>query len=326
MSFTIRSKPLAALWLTPLLLSVALPVAADLDVVFLIDTTGSMSGEIREAKERVKQLAEALREIRQGERVRIGVVAYRDRGDAFITRVSDLSEDVEVSYRFLASLRAEGGGDSPEDVLSGIASAIHEISWSPDLEAEHQVFLIGDAPPHLDYRDHHQPDDLIAEARARRIVINAIGCRSLSANGIGFFRRVAYATEGSYQHIGRVRAPGHGLAEVMLQAVAPAQEEQKDGSWSPVELYWRGHDPEARTDALLVRRAPTTGAAGETGGCELEVFLPAGAALAGPPQVSLGSEGLQVELTLSNGNGGRDSYAMSPCSPPATPIHISLGG
>jgi uncharacterized protein YegL len=324
MSFTARSRLLAMLWLMPLLMSVALPVSADLDVVFLLDTTGSMSGEIREAKERVKQLAEALREIRQGERVRIGVVAYRDRGDNYVTRVSDLSEDVEVSYSFLASLRAEGGGDGPEDVLSGIASAIHEISWSPDPATEHQVFLIGDAPPHLDYQDHHRPDDLIAEARDRRVVINAIGCRSLSAHGVRFFRRIAYATEGSYQHIGRVRAPGHGLADLMLQAVAPAQEEQKEASMSPVELYWRGHDPEARTDTLLVRRA--SGAADEAGECELEVFLPAGAALAGPPLVAVGSKGLQVELTLTAGDGGRDSYAMSPCSPPATPIHISLGG
>jgi uncharacterized protein YegL len=323
MSF-IRSRPLAVLWLAPLLLSVAVPASADLDVVFLLDTTGSMSSEIREAKERVKQLAEALREIRQGEQVRIGVVAYRDRGDTYIKKVSDLSEDVELSYSFLASLRAEGGGDSPEDVLSGIAAAIREISWSPDQKTEHQVFLIGDAPPHLDYKDHYQPDALIAEARGKRIVINAIGCRSLPANGVGFFRRVAYATEGSYQHIGRVRAPGHGLADLMLRAVAPTKDEQGEPTGSPVELYWRGHDPEARTDTLLVRRAPT--ADGDTGECVLEIFLPAGAALAAPPQVSIANQRLQVDLILTAGDGGRDSYAMSPCSPPATPIDITLGG
>jgi uncharacterized protein YegL len=305
-----------------LLLAVAGPASADLDVVFLLDTTGSMSGEIREAKERVRQLAEALREVRQGERVRIGVVAYRDRGDDFITRVSDLSEDVETSYGFLASLRADGGGDGPEDVLSGMAAAIHEMSWSQDPATEHQVFLIGDAPPHLDYPGHHQPDELINQARERRIVINAIGCRSLPANGISFFRRIAFATEGSYQHIGRVRAPGRGLADLMLQAVAPPEDEQSDPGASPVELYWRGHDPAARTDTLLVRRTPD-----DSGGeCTIEIFLPAGIALERPPQARLGSQGLQVELVLTTGDGGRDTYAMSPCSPPVTPIHISLGG
>ncbi len=97
---------------------------ADLDLVFLIDTTGSMGGEIQEAKERVRQIAEALSKQRPNQRLRIGVVAYRDRGDEYVTKVSRLDDRVEVSFAFLAALRADGGGDGPEDVVAGLLAAI----------------------------------------------------------------------------------------------------------------------------------------------------------------------------------------------------------
>lgn len=303
---------------------IALPVSADLDVVFLLDTTGSMSGEIREAKERVHQLAEALRAMREGEQVRFGVVAYRDKGDEYVTRVSPLSDDVEITFRFLAALRANGGGDGPEHVLAGLAAAIRDMNWNPEPGVERQAFLIGDAPPHLDYADGPRPERLIEEARAGRIVVNGIGCRSLSGNGIQFFRRIAYATEGSYQHIGRVRTPGSGLAEAMLRAVAPAEEKAARGE--PVELRWLESDHEAVSTFLLVELTDEEEIDEASSQCAMQVALPAGVGLTRPPWVSFGEGGLQVRLEVGPGGGGSEHFAMSPCVPPTTPIHVSLGG
>ena len=93
---------------TPVMLFVALlvamPAVADLDVVFVIDTTGSMSGELREVQERARQLAGSLAEARVGERLRYGVVAFRDRGDAYVTLLFDLNQDVGATDEFLAGL------------------------------------------------------------------------------------------------------------------------------------------------------------------------------------------------------------------------------
>src|SRR5213594_63931 len=77
--------------------------ASNHDVVFLLDTTGSMQGEIQEARERIRQIAQMLASGRREGAVRIGVVAFRDRGDVYVTRLSPLDPDVETSFRFLAS-------------------------------------------------------------------------------------------------------------------------------------------------------------------------------------------------------------------------------
>jgi len=293
---------------------------ADLDLVFLLDTTGSMSGEIREAKDRVRSLSEALRSSRPGERVRVGVVAYRDQGDAYVTQVSPLSDDVEVSYTFLATLTADGGGDGPEDVLAGIQTTLRDLRWDASPGTERQVFIIADAPPHLDYPKNPTPEALIDEARERRVVVNAIGCRSLSSDGIAFFRRFAYATEGSYQHIGRVRAGEGGLTQAMLTALAPAAPE--DSSRFPalrVEDLGPSSAPSAMPRGVQV--VPFTP---ETGGCGLQVEVPSGLAPRAAPVVRRGPDALHVELALTQGAGGVFRYALSECPPPSTPIRVSF--
>ncbi|WP_158502410.1 hypothetical protein [Vitiosangium sp. GDMCC 1.1324] len=77
----------------------------------------------------MRDLTEALRSFRPSERISVGVVAYRDRGDAYVTRASPLSPDINSSYTFLATLTADGGGDTPEDVLSGVHAALYNLSW-----------------------------------------------------------------------------------------------------------------------------------------------------------------------------------------------------
>src|SRR5687768_14824499 len=90
-----------------LFLMFAFPSAAraDLDLVFLVDTTGSMGGEIREAKDTIKQMSESITASRKGEVVRIGVIAFRDKGDDYVTKVSPLSRSVDDSFKFLSTLR-----------------------------------------------------------------------------------------------------------------------------------------------------------------------------------------------------------------------------
>jgi Mg-chelatase subunit ChlD len=314
----------------PLLIAVlaASPAAADLDVVFVLDTTGSMGGEIREVQERVRQLAVSLAEAREGERLRYGIVAYRDRGDEYVTLPFDLSDDVGAAERFLSSLRANGGGDGPESVVAAVAAGLHEMSWDRSDDVERQIFLIGDAPPHLDYHGEPTPDELVAEARRARIVINAIGCRSLPPQGVRFFRSLAYATEGSYQHIGRVEAARAGaLTEALGRSVIAASD---TAGGRELEVGWLAHT-DADSTGILVRQSGPGGVGQSREGdglepCTLEVRLPVGYALRYAPVVRLGSGRLWVELNLTEGPGGRDLYSLSECPPAATPISVSLGG
>jgi Mg-chelatase subunit ChlD len=70
-----------------------------IDVVFALDTTGSMSGLIEGAKQKIWSVASAMADGRPTPRIRIGLVGYRDRGDDYVTRTTDLTEDIDEVQR-----------------------------------------------------------------------------------------------------------------------------------------------------------------------------------------------------------------------------------
>jgi Mg-chelatase subunit ChlD len=145
------------------------------DVVFVLDTTGSMGGLIQTAKEKIWSIATTMASAQQTPEIRIGLVAYRDRGDSYVTRTVDLSDDLDSIYAALMDFEAGGGGDSPESVNEALYSAVHNMSWSQQDQAYQVIFLVGDAPPHMDYNEVRYPE-IIASALDKGIVINTIQC------------------------------------------------------------------------------------------------------------------------------------------------------
>ncbi len=79
-----------------------------IDAVFVLDTTGSMSGLIDGAKQKIWSIASQMASGRPSPRVRLGLVAYRDRGDAYVTQRFDLTDDLDAIYGHLMQLQAGG--------------------------------------------------------------------------------------------------------------------------------------------------------------------------------------------------------------------------
>ena len=148
------------------------------DVVFVLDTTGSMSGLIQTAKEKIWSIATTMASAQPTPEIRIGLVAYRDRGDAYVTKVVDLSSDLDSVYATLMDFQAGGGGDSPESVNKALNDAVNKMSWSQGEQAYQVVFLVGDAPPHMDYNEVRYPQ-IVAQAMEKGIVINTIQCGNM---------------------------------------------------------------------------------------------------------------------------------------------------
>jgi Mg-chelatase subunit ChlD len=148
------------------------------DVVFVLDTTGSMSGLIQTAKEKIWSIATTMASAQPTPEIRIGLVGYRDRGDQYVTRVLDLSSDLDSMYAQLMDFQADGGGDGPESVNKALYDAVHRMSWTQDEQAYRAVFLVGDAPPHMDYQDDVKYPEIVAAAEARGIVVNTVQCGS----------------------------------------------------------------------------------------------------------------------------------------------------
>jgi hypothetical protein len=115
------------------------------DLLFLIDTTGSMCGHITAAKEQVKSIVKDIKLAFLNEtEVRIAVVGYKDHSDKPNIQFLDFTPSVEDVHSFLNELTASGGGDAPEDVLGGIRQALN-ASWKQQTRC---IIHIGDAPPH----------------------------------------------------------------------------------------------------------------------------------------------------------------------------------
>jgi Mg-chelatase subunit ChlD len=145
--------------------------ARQVDVVFAVDTTGSMGGLIEGAKRTVWSIANHIRKTDPNASVRIGLVAYRDVTDDYVTRPFALTGDLDAVFAELSGYYAAGGGDTPEHVNAALDVALHRMAWRED--AKKLVFLVGDAPP-AD-RDGTPTFDVLArEAAEDHIVINAI--------------------------------------------------------------------------------------------------------------------------------------------------------
>ncbi len=116
-----------------------------LEIVFVFDSTGSMSRTIQDTKATISQMLAVLRSLVPD--ARIGIVTYRDRdkGGQYIVREVPLGSDFWRASNFVQVVSAEGGGDQPEDVRAGLRAAFSQ-RWRP--QARRVVVLAGDAPPH----------------------------------------------------------------------------------------------------------------------------------------------------------------------------------
>src|ERR1043165_4724434 len=147
-----------------------------MEMVFVLDTTGSMGGLLTGAKQRIWGIVNEVMQTSSVSSVKVGLVAYRDRGDQYITEVVPLTEDLDKVYSTLMDYEAQGGGDEAEDVRRALAEGVAKAGWSQPSQNHAQIlFLVGDAPPH-DYAD--EPDTLTTADLAVKqgIIVNTIQC------------------------------------------------------------------------------------------------------------------------------------------------------
>ncbi len=206
------------------------------EVVFVVDATGSMSGFIDSAKSRIWAIASQL--ARPGIALRVGLVAFRDRGDEFVTRVVALDDDIGAVEQSLRSLQAAGGGDTPEAVAAALRAAVDEVEWSGTDATARWLLLVGDAPPHDDPRGAEPWTRTVDRARRRGLVVHAIQCgrspatervwRDIARRGGGHYvaldPSVALSTR-TTPFDAELAALGRQLVETVVESGDPASDE-----------------------------------------------------------------------------------------------------
>lgn len=120
-----------------------------LDLVFVIDTTGSMGDDIAAVKTFAADLVNNL--VTKTKSYRFALVTYRDFPERtgtstdYPSRVDlDFTNDQAMILSAINNIGLGNGGDLPETVFSGLMSAI-QLSWRPGVKKV--IVQLGDAAP-----------------------------------------------------------------------------------------------------------------------------------------------------------------------------------
>lgn len=166
-----------------------------LDIMFVIDTTGSMGDELRYLVTELRDIIGAVQARHQQINMRFGLVLYRDKSDAYVVRDFAFTDSLNDLQTELSEQKARGGGDYPEAMEEGLATAINKAQWREGNVAR-ILFLIADAPPH---------DENLKAMLEQVQIARQMGIRiyPLAASGVGnkaefMMRNAGVLTQGRY--------------------------------------------------------------------------------------------------------------------------------
>lgn len=224
---------------------------ATVELVFVLDTTSSMSGLIEGAKETIWSVVNDFSSQQPRPEIRVGLVAFRDRGDAYVTQVTALTDDLDAVYSALAALRAQGGGDSPESVVAGLQQAVDQQPWSQEGRVFRSIFVVGDAPDHR-YSDEPTAQQVVDQAREKNIYVNAIQCGNMHGTK-AVFELIAKAGAGTY-----VAVAQDGEVE-RLRSPHDERLEQLQTELSNTALPWGSRSDKSAVEKKLREVASSSG-------------------------------------------------------------------
>jgi hypothetical protein len=156
-----------------------------------------MGGLIEGAKQKIWSIANDFVSRKPSPELRVALVTYRDKGDEYVVKRFDLTDDIDTVYTNLRSFAAGGGGDEPESVNQALDETVHKLSWSKESNVLRVIFLVGDAPPHMDYKDDVKYQVSCQDAAKAGIIINTVQCGNI-ARCTPAWQEMARLAEGQY--------------------------------------------------------------------------------------------------------------------------------
>lgn len=226
-----------------------LPVASALDLMFVVDTTGSMGDELSYLQTELADIvARVQRSSTQALTVRTSVNFYKDTTDDYVVRSYPFTTDISESLGRLRSEHASGGGDYPEALDAALDDAVHGHTWS-DSAVARIMFVVTDAPPHSGYDVGQRLDKAAASAAEQGIRIVPIASSGVDKPTEFMLRHLAVSTGGTYVFLTDHSGIGHGHIEPTVgpHVVAPLN----DLLVEVIEEYTRTDDVEVVAAATV---------------------------------------------------------------------------
>lgn len=117
-----------------------------LEIMFVVDTTGSMSDELLYLQSEIKDVITVIKQDNPDTDISVALLFYRDVGDTYVTRYFDFNADIDAVKADISAQTADGGGDFPEAVHTALSEAVAK-QWSTGSTTK-LLFHVMDAPPH----------------------------------------------------------------------------------------------------------------------------------------------------------------------------------
>lgn len=139
------------------------------DILFVLDCTGSMQGEIDAVRDGIFSFVDSIKT--EGVRARAGLNAFRDRlineeAQVLSFGGSVFTDQPDAFRREVSLLSASGGGDRPERSLDALLLAARQPFVT---DGEKVIVLITDAPPHIPDRETRSVEQLVVALGAAGI-------------------------------------------------------------------------------------------------------------------------------------------------------------
>ncbi|MFR9167035.1 MAG: carboxypeptidase-like regulatory domain-containing protein [Dysgonomonas sp.] len=181
--------------------NVQLPVSCnttkDVDIMMIVDATGSMGDEITYLQNELHDILNKIKKTQSGLNVRVGSVFYRDRGDEYVTRKTSLDKDIKKTINFIKGQRASGGGDYPEALDEALYQSIELEEWGENALTR-LAFVVLDAPAHNDAASVKKIQEQVKLAAEKGVRIIPLACSDIQKDGEYLMRSMALATNGTY--------------------------------------------------------------------------------------------------------------------------------
>jgi len=167
-----------------------------LDLMFVIDTTGSMGDELSYLKSEIDNVISEIAGKNPNYTINLALLFYRDIDDSYVTRYFDFTTNIKQQQTNLSKQSANGGGDFPEAVDIALEEAVAK-KWTIG-NATRLIFHVCDAPPHDKQENQTVFFNAINKAAQKGIRVIPIASSGIDLNTEFLLRQEAIMTGGTY--------------------------------------------------------------------------------------------------------------------------------
>lgn len=176
--------------------SIQITATRQLDLVLLLDATGSMADELHTLQIGLDNIAAELTSLPDNIALRYGLVVYRDQEKSDSIELFGLTDNWMSFAENLTAVMAVGGGDYPENLNGGLNQAITSMNWNP--QAERLLILLGDAPPHQNIDETAPLEEMLLAAVEQNIIIFTVGSDGLNEAAAEIYQQIAEVGNGRF--------------------------------------------------------------------------------------------------------------------------------